>query len=100
MIDQKTEKRTPFGELYDDLPDNMEGLDEVIEDLKDELAGSVDNPEVVERQDEVRSTVSRCCIDACLLHIVLDWISFTVGSLFFFLPLRRFVATKSRPDPN
>lgn len=49
---------TDFGKKYDDLPDNMEELDAVIEDLTQDLSGSVHNPQVIKKYEKVRVLVA------------------------------------------
>lgn len=49
-----SQEDTPFGKVCDSLPDNMEGLDAVIEDLAEDLANTVDNEKVVQKFDKVR----------------------------------------------
>lgn len=48
-----TNELTPFGEAFDSLPDNMDGLDAVIDHLQDELQSTVENMRVVEKYDQV-----------------------------------------------
>lgn len=44
---------TEFGEKYGDLPDNVLQLDAVIEDLTEDLSGSIHNPQVIKKYEKV-----------------------------------------------
>ncbi|CAN0485546.1 unnamed protein product [Ectocarpus sp. 12 AP-2014] len=44
---------TDFGKKHDDLPDNMEELDAVVEDLTEDLSGSVHNPQVIKKYEKL-----------------------------------------------
>lgn len=52
-----TERNTEFGERYDDLPSDPNELDAVIDDLTEDLSGSVHNPQVVQKYKKVRLVV-------------------------------------------
>lgn len=53
-IDGDKDRPNEFGKQYEDLPDNQNELDAVIDDLTDDLGGSVHNPQVVRKYAKVR----------------------------------------------
>lgn len=57
----KNPPNTLFGERYDDLPKDPAELDAVIEDLTEDLSGSVQNPQVVQKYQKV------CCFVVLVL---------------------------------
>lgn len=46
---------TTFGMKYDSLPSVLDTLDATIEDLKEDLAGTVHNPQVIMKHEKVTS---------------------------------------------
>lgn len=57
-IDDDQSNLTEFGEKYSELPDNVLQLDAVIEDLTEDLSGSVHNPQVIKKYQKVRLLLS------------------------------------------
>lgn len=55
-----TENVTEFGRRYSDLPSDENELDAVIDDLTEDLSGSVHNPQVIRKYNKVR-----CCCCCC-----------------------------------
>lgn len=53
-VDSATHENTHFGDVCEFLPDNMGGLDAVIDDLREDLASTVDNMKVVQKYEKVR----------------------------------------------
>ncbi|CBJ32112.1 conserved unknown protein [Ectocarpus siliculosus] len=53
-IDDDQSNLTEFGEKYSELPDNVLQLDAVIEDLTEDLSGSVHNPQVIKKYQKLK----------------------------------------------
>lgn len=56
-VDGPNSPSTRFGEMYEELPDNVAQLDAVIDVLADDLANTVDNPQVVQKHEKVSPVV-------------------------------------------
>lgn len=48
------QRPTPFGEVFDELPNDVDELDAIIEDLKEDLLQSESNPQVVGKYEKVK----------------------------------------------
>lgn len=71
-VDGNAERLSRFGEVYAELPDNLAQLDAMIDVLAEELANTIDNPQVVQKHEKVSRFFLCACVCMCFF-VLCEW---------------------------